>query len=181
MRAETGLGEPSYRQAKLEVDRRRAIEIYQKDPHLTFAEIARRLGRGPSFVARWLREAGCVNQVSHIEAVVAELKRHRFTAANEKELQVGVARVLDAMGLKYEREVRLSEHDVVDFFVAPALGIELKVGGGLAAVTRQCYRYLGHDELSELLVVTTRSRLAQLPPQMRGKRLAVVSLMGGLQ
>lgn len=114
----------------------------------------------------------------NLEQVVAVLKAHKFLSADEKELQAGIEDVLRAAGLSFEREVRLRPGDIIDFMVAPSLGIEVKTGGTLPALIRQCFRYCESERVGELLVVTARMRLDRLPREIHGKKCWVVQLMG---
>lgn len=69
-------------------------------------------------------------------------------------MQEAIARALDG---KYEfsREHRLSDRDVVDFLVG-SVAIECKVKGAPLAIHRQCERYLEHDEVTGLIIVTAK-------------------------
>jgi hypothetical protein len=88
------------------------------------------------------------------------LSAFRFDCADEYRLQAGVAMVLSANGCRFEREAVLSDADRVDFLTASGLAIECKVDGSPADVTRQLLRYLIHDRVAGLLLVTARSQLA---------------------
>jgi hypothetical protein len=105
-------------------------------------------------------------------------RRYRFT--DEKELQEGIARVLTLERLAFERELVLGSKDRVDFMVG-AIGVEVKIGGGLAAVTRQLHRYAQHDRVEELLLVSSRMQLANLPPTLNGKPVRVLALLTGVR
>jgi hypothetical protein len=114
--------------------------------------------------------------VDQVARIVSCLRQYTFSYANEGELQAAIASALEGEGLDFEREVRLSRTDVVDFVVLGAIGVELKIGGSLADVTRQLHRYLGHGRLAALVLATTRARHCSLPDRLHGKRLAVVYL-----
>ncbi len=114
------------------------------------------------------------------QRVVAALRSKRFRYDNEAELQAGIAIVLDELGLPYAREHRLGRsRDQIDFMVEGVLGIEVKVDGSLTALTRQAHRYLQHDELAAMLVVTTKSKHRNLPDEVSGKSVEVVWISGG--
>lgn len=113
-------------------------------------------------------------------ATVARLiAGHRFHHANERELQNGIAAVLSEAGFMFERERRLAPGDIIDFFL-DGLGIEVKVAGSQAEVIRQLHRYAQHAEITELLLVSSRLRLGQLPDSLRGKPIRFQPLIGGL-
>ena len=94
-----------------------------------------------------------------IGRILAWLGGYRFDCANEYRLQAGVATVLAVHGCRFEREVVLSPTDRVDFLTESGLAIECKVDGSPADVTRQVLRYLRHDRVGGLLLVTARAQL----------------------
>lgn len=101
-----------------------------------------------------------------------------FTYTDEIALHVAIARALDARGIEHEREVRLDERSRIDFLTRTGVGIEVKVGGSLAAVTRQMTRYATHSQVRELLLVTTRASHHHIPLSLGGKHVALYSLIG---
>jgi hypothetical protein len=101
------------------------------------------------------------------------LRREQFRHANETELETGIAKVLDSLGLTVRRQVRLSDRDRIDIAVdlprpagaAVTAGIEVKIGGNAGAVRRQLMRYTECPELDALLLVTTVYRhMAEVMP-----------------
>lgn len=113
--------------------------------------------------------------VATVERVLAS---HRFRYAGERDLQAGIETVLRGAGLAVVREASLGDAGTIDFVVGD-LGIEIKVKGTRAAVTRQVHRYLQHASLAGLLLVTTRRDLARLPPIISGKRVFTHHLTSG--
>lgn len=107
------------------------------------------------------------------------LERRVGSSTVESAVQEGVANVLSWGETAYEREVRLSDADRIDFLLADGTGIEVKVAGSLPALLRQLQRYAQHDRVRALLVVTTRTRLMALPEMLSGKPVAVASLLTG--
>jgi NAD(P)-dependent dehydrogenase (short-subunit alcohol dehydrogenase family) len=112
-------------------------------------------------------------------ALVALLEGHRFDESSEDALQRGVAQVLAAAGCSFTREVPLTRQDRIDFLVG-GVGVECKTDGSLSALTRQLHRYALATQVEALVLVTTRARLARVPPHLNGKRISVVATMGGL-
>lgn len=108
------------------------------------------------------------------------LGAYRYTFTNERELQDGLQLVLGCLEWEVEREVRLSARDRPDFMVE-GVAVEVKVDGGLSEVTRQIHRYAHLEAVRGVLLVTSRSRLANLPAAVNGKPVAVLSLLGGLR
>lgn len=112
-----------------------------------------------------------------LAACVDLVARHAFTFADERELQDGLAIVLEPLGAV--REVRLGPTDRIDFLLPVGVGVEVKIDGSLPALTRQVHRYAQREEIAALIIVTSRRRLADLPDEMNGKPVRVV-LVGGL-
>jgi hypothetical protein len=101
------------------------------------------------------------------------LCRYRFSYSNEEELQQGIAAALTAGGFEFKREVHLNARDRIDFLVGE-VGLEVKVEGNLAAVTRQLHRYAECPKISALILVTTRMRHGGgLPDSLNRKPLRV--------
>lgn len=113
-------------------------------------------------------------------AISAAIKAHRFNATSEEDLQRGIGEALTGAGIEHEREVRLTARDRIDFMVE-AIGVEVKIGGGISALTRQLLRYAQVERVAELVVVSTRLQLSlQVPRDLNGKPVSVVTIMGGL-
>lgn len=82
-----------------------------------------------------------------------------------------------ANAIPFEREKMLPEKaGTIDFFVDGRIGIEIKIKGSPSAVTRQLMRYFKCEVISELLLVTGRTKLGNLPKEILGKKLTVMSL-----
>ncbi len=111
--------------------------------------------------------------------IAERLTSYRFMFTNEVELQDGIAQVLDDADIVFQREVRLSSGDRIDFLLESGVGIEVKeIAGAVVPVLRQLQRYAASDRVSSLILVTARHCHAQLPPDVGGKPLAVVCLSG---
>ena len=112
-----------------------------------------------------------------------ELRRllvgYLFNFTSELELQDGIGDVLRNNRVKHEREAQLGPRDRIDFLVG-SIGVEVKVGGGTAALIRQLHRYAQHETISELLVVTSRLRLRNIPAWLNGKRVEVLAFTPGI-
>ena len=108
----------------------------------------------------------------------------------EYELQDAIDRQLNSppeWAFQASREHRLDEHNRIDFFVRSLVfgetkpfinvGIEVKIGSALAAVTRQLARYAEFDEIDELLLVTTKAVHHRIPAELNGKPVVLCSLV----
>lgn len=111
------------------------------------------------------------------KTIVETVHGYRFSVSNEQELQEGLWRVLAGMD-GARREVRLDERSRIDFLIG-GVGIEVKVDGSLADLVRQATRYSKFAEVSEIVVVTTRSRHLGLPAQLGGKPVHIAYLGDG--
>jgi hypothetical protein len=111
------------------------------------------------------------------EELVAQIERHRFDIVSEARLQFGLDVLLTNLAVGYEREVRLSPKDRIDFLTRAGIGIECKIQGGVTPLLRQLMRYAEHERVRELVLVTSRLRLAAVPETMNGKRIHVAVLL----
>lgn len=110
--------------------------------------------------------------------LISLLESFSFRFQNEKELQDGIAKVLDGETIEYKREFSLSRWDRPDFLIE-GIAIEVKIGGTLNNLLRQIHRYAGFEEIEAVIVITNRSRLADLPAMINGKQVSVILLRGG--
>lgn len=110
--------------------------------------------------------------------VVAALSAATLTYTDEVSLHEDMSRVLSAADVDHTREVRLTPRDRIDFLTADGVGIEVKVAGSLAAVTRQMTRYAAHPDVRELVLVTTKANHHAIPRILGGVPVALYSLIG---
>lgn len=102
-----------------------------------------------------------------------------FRATDEAALQREIAGILTAGGVAFEREVRLTKADRIDFLVDGNVGLEVKVAGSRADVIRQLFRYAESHRLTHLVLASTRWAHAAMPPAMLGKPVSVLPLYRG--
>lgn len=114
-----------------------------------------------------------------LDGLGQDLARSLRGFPSEEALQSAIAAALAARGVPFEREVSLSRADRIDFVVLGRVGLEVKVGGALAAVTRQLHRYAQSERLAALMLVTTRTRHLAVPSSLNGKHVWKVHLIGG--
>lgn len=82
-----------------------------------------------------------------------------------------------AHAIPFEREKVLDEkYGTIDFLVDGRIGLEIKIKGSPSAVARQLLRYFECGQVAELVLVTGRAKLGQLPREILGKKLTVVTL-----
>lgn len=112
-----------------------------------------------------------------IADVVRLLSGYRLPVSNEADMQRAIERAFRNDGMPHRREVTRGA-DRIDFVVA-RVGIECKVDGSVAEVTRQLERYALWEELDELLVVTTQGRHMNLP-RVANKKPVRVHIVRGM-
>lgn len=109
----------------------------------------------------------------------AHLRASEFHFNDELDLQNGIAKLLDSLGVGYLREAQIGSgrESRVDFLIF-RVALEVKVGGSTADVIRQLSRYAGADSVDELILVTSRLRhRMQLPGSINGKPLFVMEIV----
>ncbi len=104
------------------------------------------------------------------------LAGYRLPVSNEAELQGAMEKAFRMRGIPHRREVTRGA-DRIDF-VVDRVGIECKVDGSVADVTRQLDRYALWGELDELVVVTTKGKHLNLPRMLNGKPVRVHIVRG---
>lgn len=96
-------------------------------------------------------------QLVPINHVVRLLTSFKLRWGSEATLHDSVEQVLLENEVQFEREVVLSQDDRIDFFLpVNGIGIECKVDGSKAAVTRQLVRYAFNDRVSGLILITSK-------------------------
>lgn len=109
-----------------------------------------------------------------IARLVGLLRSTKLDLSNEKRAQADFERVLGLAEIDFQREVRLSESDIVDFLV-DGIGVELKLRGARKKeVYRQLCRYARHPEVRGVLLASNLSM--GLPFQIEGKDAYFVKL-----
>lgn len=109
------------------------------------------------------------------QEILAALSTLRAGATpGEYDLHRLIAQALEAAGIAYCHEYRLSPRRRIDFFI-DGVGLEVKKGRPDARALRaQIARYLEAQELREVIVVTQRA--VELPRSIGAKRVTCVSL-----
>lgn len=117
------------------------------------------------------------------QLIVDIFNRYRLPLSDEKALQEAIGKVLQMEHVTFAREVRLDDHDIVDFMVGPgallqpleqACAIEVKIGGSRRAIYRQIERYCAHACVAEIVLATNVPM--SLPFEVLGKRTAIAHL-----
>lgn len=108
--------------------------------------------------------------------IVRFIETRRWPLSDEKRLQAAIADELSKIGEPFAREVRVGEHDIIDFMLG-SVGLEAKLKGSAHAIYRQCERYCQYDEIKQFVLATNRAM--GLPTTICGKPAFVASLGRG--
>src|SRR4051812_24817436 len=109
-----------------------------------------------------------------IETIVGLIRSTRLDLSSEKRAQADLEEAFKRAGIAFEREVRLTDLEIVDFMVE-GIGIELKLRqAGKKAVYKQLCRYARHPRVESLLLASNLSM--GLPPSIEGKDAYFVKL-----
>lgn len=112
-------------------------------------------------------------------AIVRLLQSCRLDLSTEKHLQSGVEQALTKVSICFEREKRLSDRDIPDFFVKGGVVIECKMRNKARKIDvyKQLCRYAGHPEVTAIVLASNISM--GLPPEINGKPVYAASLSRG--
>ncbi len=108
-----------------------------------------------------------------VHEIVNLLSKFKFPLADEKKLQSAIQSILDKNKIKYQREYRLDNRNIPDFFI-DGIAIEIKIKGGAKSIYRQCERYCSFDSVTNLILITGRSM--GFPEEINGKSCYVIKL-----
>lgn len=101
-----------------------------------------------------------------ITDILSVLRSRAFSITTEKELQAEIEKAFIKEGVEFEREYRLDNKNIVDFFI-DGVAVEVKIKGAKKAVYKQCERYCSFDETKALVLVTNLTM--GFPKQINGK------------
>lgn len=98
-------------------------------------------------------------QLQILDRFVQQISGFAFRFGTELQLQDDVATALATLKIEYEREKIFGPQNRIDFYLPECcLGIECKVDGSPAEVSRQLVRYAGLDEIDALLLISSKRR-----------------------
>ena len=112
------------------------------------------------------------------------LGSYKFATTNEALLQMAISQLLNKEIILFYREHHLGDTDRPDFYLPEymhaksGIVIEVKVQGSPAQVTRQLDRYAAYDAVTEILLLTTRSKHRVIAGELRGKKVHVLWIGG---
>lgn len=110
------------------------------------------------------------------EAIISKLARRRFSLDNEKQAQKeihdGLLEFIDPVAVT--REYVLAPGSIIDIFVRPDIGIEVKLKGSKRDIYRQIKRYCDSPVIKHIILFTNLS--IGLPDEINGKPCTVITL-----
>ncbi|HEY4288253.1 MAG TPA: hypothetical protein VGN00_14210 [Puia sp.] len=111
-----------------------------------------------------------------ISDIALAIRKRRFPLHDEKQLQKEIGEALASIiqGGTLSREFVLDRNNIIDFFVDPGIGIEVKIKGSKRDIFRQCTRYCQFDIVKSLILITNLSM--GFPEQINGKDCYVIKL-----
>lgn len=108
-------------------------------------------------------------------ALSRQLRGRRSGLAQETGLHDAVAAALSELGIAYERELRLSGRDRLDFFLLESgMAIEVKKHTAGAAELRQIIRYLQSERVSSCMLIALRCN--GIPASLLNKPIHTIEL-----
>lgn len=112
-----------------------------------------------------------------LRSIVETLPRFSYNFASETVLHEGIAKVLTEAGIGFEREFVAGPKDRFDFLVPPGVVIEAKVQGSMSEPLSQVSRYAQRDDVSAVVLVTTRfwGRM-KVPDKLHGKPFRLLQI-----
>jgi hypothetical protein len=114
-----------------------------------------------------------IQKMENTTDLLSSLRRQRFSLHSEKALQTDIEDYFIKSSIDYQREVRLSQKDIIDFLLG-SVGIEVKLAGSAKDIYRQVERYCQHPEIEEIVLVT--NRIIHLPKTINNKPTHVINL-----
>lgn len=104
--------------------------------------------------------------------IVEGIPRYSYSFAGERAFQDGVSTVLTLLEVPHQREVKRGSRDRFDFLCDGSIVIETKIKGSYSAAMRQSVRYLEHEDVHGVVIVTTRLWAADVRLGVRHHRIS---------
>nr|WP_298685305.1 hypothetical protein [uncultured Dongia sp.] len=98
----------------------------------------------------------------------------RLNLSDEKVTQGEIAQYLDMADVRYSREHRLGDGEIVDFLVADHIALEVKLRCPRKKILRQLARYAVYADV-HMLILASNTAIA-LPDQIQRKPVIGISL-----
>lgn len=125
----------------------------------------------------WRAEREHNSAENRINDIMFIIDKYRYNnVATEKELQDDIAEAFLKNDIQFTREYQVNEESRPDFYIN-GIGVEIKIKGSASQLLRQIHRYLTAEKIEGMVVVTTRSVLADIPAEINGKPVRTIHLL----
>lgn len=108
-----------------------------------------------------------------LDEIARQLDGFVYRVGDERELHDGLLAAFQRLNMRVAHEVRLDRFSRIDFTIgvgSPRIGVEVKTRGSVVAIAEQLIRYAHREDISGLLVITTRARhVGQFGDAFNGK------------
>lgn len=112
-----------------------------------------------------------------VQQVAKILRSAKLDLSSEKAVQEGIESLLKRESMMFDREFRLSDSDIIDFFIY-GVGVEVKINSrNKVKIFRQLERYAKHEQITSLILVT--SHPMGLPETIMGKDAYLINISAG--
>jgi len=108
------------------------------------------------------------------KTIAGFIRTGAYRIGHEALLQEDLERHFRNGCIPYEREVRLSDADRVDFVVDGHIAVELKIKESRRRILRQLERYAAHDVITGLILLSGVSM--GIPARLNGKPVHFIHL-----
>jgi len=112
-----------------------------------------------------------------VNNILTIINSYKFRIDDEIKLHNQIDKVLTDHGVDFKREHRLSNRDIVDFFI-DGIALEIKIKGRPMPIYRQCERYCEHDCVTDIILATSKSM--GLPEDINSKPAYLINLSSNL-
>lgn len=85
-----------------------------------------------------------------IDGIIKIISAAKLPVTDEKELQLEIEKLFVKNGIPVDREFRIDEKNIPDFFI-DGIAIEIKIKGNAKKIYKQCERYCGLESVRNLI------------------------------
>lgn len=111
--------------------------------------------------------------MSTVQGIADAIASWKYDLSDEIRTQDQIGGALKAANIPFDREVKLTDSDRIDFMCG-TVGLEVKLKGQARAIFRQIQRYSASPRVTQIIVVTART--LGMPKSVGGKPVHVLAL-----
>jgi hypothetical protein len=111
-----------------------------------------------------------------VDKIMSLFAGQRFDIHDERKMQWQIGNLFAKHGISFKREHQIDSNNIIDFFIAGGIGIEVKIRTQYSKmdIFKQCERYLRFNSIQSLILIT--SRAMGFPEEINGKPCHVINL-----